>query len=403
MITLHGEPVYGFAQSNSTTLTLAMSWNIGDLVLVAYTNGTGAISGITNTGSGLGSWALIEGSNSVSAKQVITADGVTFECEVWYSIATGSGSGTVTITRSAPSGFLYWLGIGLCLSDVSNSTPFDVIGDFTSVVGVPQGDDDYAEIMSVAPLTQALLINAMSGDIQAFPVAPLGYSLIASNRQGTAGDDVGFTGNLSVSLQGITNTKGTLVMPPPDGGWGVNFVITFTILLQLDPAPITGGGSGCPGCRQCVRLSQPSPKTVETISVGNLAIYIGMPFDLVNQYVAQIPNVGPDTLTVNYTDNLGQSGSFTRNVTFWMSDYGYVFLSVDQGTQFLVASNNECFWETNTANVNGRNVTAGATALLACCNQDRYDANTLQPNQQIPPLWIYNGVELAPTSSSSSG
>lgn len=155
--------------------------------------------------------------------------------------------------------------------------------------------------------------------------------------------------------------------------------------------------------RQCARLAEPSSFTFEQIGQGNLLITITLPIAQVNQYASLIPNIGPDTLIMNYTDSLGQAQQFTRNVTFICSDYGYVFLSADQSTQLLIASVNPTFWQTYAASINSRNVAASASPLLPCCNASRYGANVLLAGQAIPTEFIYNGILLDSGSSSSSG
>ena len=146
-------------------------------------------------------------------------------------------------------------------------------------------------------------------------------------------------------------------------------------------------------CRQFARLSEPMGSTIEQINGANLKITITLPVGIVNRYAALIPNSGPDTLIINYTDNLGQAQILTYSLTLWMSDAGYVFISSDGGTQLLVAGVNGAFFDANAANVNARNVTAAATALLPACNSG-YDGALLLPNQVQPTVWIMNGVTM---------
>lgn len=155
--------------------------------------------------------------------------------------------------------------------------------------------------------------------------------------------------------------------------------------------------------RRCYRLAEPNSKTDEQIDDDALSIYVTLPFDIVNRYASMIPSTGPDTLVISYTDYMGQAGSLTRSITFWMSDAGYVFLSADRGSQFLIAGVDGAFFDDNALNVNARNTQAGAIALLPCENASRYGANVLLANQSRPDVWIYDGVYINPSSSSSGG
>lgn len=154
--------------------------------------------------------------------------------------------------------------------------------------------------------------------------------------------------------------------------------------------------------RQCARLAEPDERTDEQYNAGSLTVTIYLPYDVAKHWAAQIPNSGADTLVMNYTDYLGQPGTLAVAVTLWMSDNGYVFLTINQGTQLLVASVNPTFWDTYVTTVNARNVTALAVPLLPCANALRYDYPALLPNTQTPTIWVRDGVQLSPSSSSSS-
>ena len=146
--------------------------------------------------------------------------------------------------------------------------------------------------------------------------------------------------------------------------------------------------------RQCVRLMQPDVNTTEYIVSGNLQIGITMPYDRLTNYVGQFPTGGgPDTLTIAYTDTMGQTqGPLVLNVTLWMSDTGYCFISQDGTKQFLVAGVNGAFFDANYASVNARNVAAFAPALATqCTNASGYDYTTLLPDQIRPVTFIVNG------------
>lgn len=149
-------------------------------------------------------------------------------------------------------------------------------------------------------------------------------------------------------------------------------------------------------CRRCARLAEPSSKTIEQISMaGNLSIFITLPVAIVTRWASKIPNSGPDTLVINYTDYMGNAASLTRSLTLWMSDSGYVFLSPDQGTQLLIAGVNGNFFDANATQINNRNALALAPGLLPCCNPPRYDAPKLLPNQVRPQLWIRDGSSMS--------
>jgi hypothetical protein len=149
-------------------------------------------------------------------------------------------------------------------------------------------------------------------------------------------------------------------------------------------------------CRQGVRLIEPSPKTIEqSVAGGNLYVTVTMPFGILNKWLPLMPSSGPDVLVINYADTLGQVGIVSRNVTFWMSDSGYVFVSSDGSTQFLIGGVDGPFFDANALAVNARNVTALAAALLPCCNPARYDAAVLVTGQVRPVTWIHDGVLLS--------
>jgi len=168
------------------------------------------------------------------------------------------------------------------------------------------------------------------------------------------------------------------------GDQGLPGFIIFTYNSALTPIM----------CRKCVRLAEPNDTTIEQSypSPYFLQVTVNMPLSLVQQYAALIPTTGPDTLVINYFDSLGQPQQLTRSLTLWMSENGYCFIGSDSASQFLIASVNPTFWQANAATINARNSGANATALLPCCNVDRYGANTLLDGQAIPPLFVYDGV-----------
>jgi hypothetical protein len=146
--------------------------------------------------------------------------------------------------------------------------------------------------------------------------------------------------------------------------------------------------------RICTRIAQPGIKTTEYIKNNALQIGITMPYDQVTTFAPQFPtNGGPDTLTITYTDQTGQpQGPLTLNLTFWMSDAGYCFISADGTKQFLIAGVNGAFFDANCTAINNRNITASATPLAGVCmNAGGYGYTTLLPNQVRPVTSIVNG------------
>jgi len=117
-----------------------------------------------------------------------------------------------------------------------------------------------------------------------------------------------------------------------------------------------------------------------------------MPYDRLVKYVALLPNTGPDTITVMYTDQLGQSAQLVRNVTLWATDCGWAFIGTDGAAQFLISGVNGGLYDTYGLIVDTRNMNAGAVPLTACANPARYGWPTWLPNQTQPTILIHDGV-----------
>jgi hypothetical protein len=402
MITLNGSPVYAqnpwIPPGVWTESDIPISWNNKDLLVLVYA-GIGSATTLSSVQcTGLPAWQ--------KASQVIWSN--TQNAEVWWTYAESDSSGTINVAAAqSTSGRITVLRLA-----GASSAPIDVIATLNGFIGPL----NWPNAVSTLPNTQALLVICNGDGFNGIPTAPDGYSRISFDYDGSHRSGTTITATM---LQGSVNALTNTSVSPPFAGSSITTYIAFTILLNIQQSSSSSSVSSASSgslpdpfspiyCRQCRRLAEPSSQTIEQNSgtsfpLRNLTITISMPFDLVNQYVAQIPNTGPDTLVVNYTDNLGQHGQFSRNCTLWMSDFGYILLSTDQSKQFLVASSNASFWQSNALTINARNNTAGAPPLLPCCNTDRYDANTLRPNQAIPSLFVYDGVVLTNPSSSSSG
>ena len=151
--------------------------------------------------------------------------------------------------------------------------------------------------------------------------------------------------------------------------------------------------------RKCIRFVPPQSDTQESWSGTALTVVIRVPFDIINQWAGIIPNSGPDTLTMNYSDSLGQTGTLTRNVTFWGTDTGWAFISQDGTRQFLVSGIDGALYDSYAVTINARNTTASAAALTPCSNPGRYGACDLVTNQVRPvAAFIVDGnVEQPPS------
>lgn len=148
--------------------------------------------------------------------------------------------------------------------------------------------------------------------------------------------------------------------------------------LSLAPAAVSGV------TRTCTRLAHPDPRTIENYTSGVVNITVWLPFDIVNKYAPMIGNYGLDNLVINFTDYLGQSNQISRLVTFWASDEGWIFLSADQGTQFLIANVIGSVYDTNAAAINARNTSSSVSSLKPCGDQQRYDYPRLLCAQTRP-------------------
>ena len=141
-----------------------------------------------------------------------------------------------------------------------------------------------------------------------------------------------------------------------------------------------------------VRLTQPDNRTDEVYSSGAITLSVNVSFDILTLYAAAFPVTGPDTLNITYVDDMGQSNTYTVNLTLWMSDAGYVFVSTDGSKQFLIAGIDGPFFDLIAPIINARNVTSAATALTALGNTSRYDYTIELSNQTRPTTLIRDGV-----------
>ena len=142
----------------------------------------------------------------------------------------------------------------------------------------------------------------------------------------------------------------------------------------------------------CQAIKQPDPRTVETYCNGVVTIDTWVSLDALNQFRAQLPNTGPDNLTLRWVHSTGEPRMQTFKTTFWATNTGWAFLSYNGLVQFIVYGVNGAFYDANAQAINGRNVWAGATPLLPCANAAGFGSVTLLPNQVRPQLFLYNGV-----------
>lgn len=184
---------------------------------------------------------------------------------------------------------------------------------------------------------------------------------------------------------------------------------TASYFIDIVAAPTGSSQSYVPTniVRQCHRLAEPADTTVEQFVASedprspSLAIYIDIPYPILRSAAANLPSSGPDLVSFNYVDAQGNAGVVSINCTLWMSDNGYVFISANNGVQYLIASVRADFWQTNAPTINARNTMNGATTLQACANAIRYGMPALLTNQAIPSLFIYDGQTLSSATSST--
>lgn len=182
---------------------------------------------------------------------------------------------------------------------------------------------------------------------------------------------------------------------------------TASYLIDIVPQPSGSSQSFVPTniTRQCLRLCEPADTTDEQIvfdrGQAHLQIYCTPPYSILRSIFANLPSSGPDLLVMSYVDASGQPGQLGINCVLYMSDNSYIFVTADNGVQVAVASINAAFFDANAVEINTRNATAGALPILPCANASRYDWPVLLPNQAIPGVFIYDGVLISSSTSST--
>jgi hypothetical protein len=215
----------------------------------------------------------------------------------------------------------------------------------------------------------------------------LGMDLLATVPNSQSLGNTTFSWSWSQTVSGVTSAQ----------------TATYPVTIVAQPTGSSQSYAPINYVRKCVRLMEPDDGTVEQINANALTVYVDMPYAILRAYAGNLPGSGPDLLVVNYTDNLGQPQQFAANCWMWMSDAGYVILSADQGTQFLVSGVNGAFFDANALAINTRNANAGIPALLGCANASRFGYDTLLTNQVRPTVFIYDGQDINGSSSSSGG
>lgn len=132
---------------------------------------------------------------------------------------------------------------------------------------------------------------------------------------------------------------------------------------------------------------------------GRLTIAVRLPIDRLQREQGNFPASGLDNFVASYTDAQGQAGTYTYPVTFFASDSGWIFVSLDGAKQYMVYGVNGAFFDQYWSTVNSRNLGSSASSLQPCGNIARYSNDTLLPNQLRPANWVRDGIFVSSMSA----